>query len=790
MLKRISLSFLLVIFATIGFAQLNINLIANYPFPINRGEVIDIWGYVDELNNEYAIVGLEKGVAVVDISTPSVPVEVFYTPGPNNGWRDIKVWKDVAYITNEGTGGLMLIDMTKLPGGTIVAGDVSSYGGVTYPFTKAHNMYIDENGIGYILGADNGIGGAIILDLDTDPLNPIELGRYDDYYVHDAMVRGDTLWGGCINDGFFVAVDVSNKANPTTMVTHNTPGLYAHNCWVSDDGQYLFTTDEKSNAFIGAFDVSDFANITEIDRIQSSPGENVIPHNAFYLNGYVITSYYRDGVTIHDVNNPSNMVEVGNYDTSPAFSGNGFNGCWGVYPYLPSGLIIASDIENGLFVLGPTYVRGAYLEGNVIDSVTTANLDGVQVTIDTTNVMANTNVLGDYKTGIGIIGTYDITYTKYAYETKTVTNVNLVAASTTTVDVELVPLPTFNFQGKVVEALTANPIANATVQITGNLFSTTLQTDTSGDFSIANLLEGKYNIYIAKWGHGSLCLDSVFLSGATNPYQYQLDKKYYDDFTFDLGWSVSGSATVGMWERGIPEGTTYSSVFANPESDVNTDCMDKAYVTGNGGGGAGSDDVDGGFTILTSPNIDLTTYANPYIHFYRWFFNDGGSGTPNDSLVITLSNGTTTRIIDAADVNDPEVSTWGFKSIRVLNHMSLTNTMQFTVKAVDYDLGHLVEGGLDQFEIIDVPVGIEEKKSNAEVLVYPNPFNNELNIRLNKNYGTVTVKLFEITGQLLEERNFKNSLAIQITNNYKKGIYFMNVYGDGELIKTEKLIKI
>ena len=91
---------------------------------------------------------------------------------------------------------------------------------------------------------------------------------------------------------------------------------------------------------------------------------------------------------------------------------------------MPSGLIIASDIENGLFVLGPTYVKGAYLKGNVTDSVSGAMLDGVAVIIDTTNITANTNVLGDYETGIGVPGIYDITYSKYAYETKTIEQKN------------------------------------------------------------------------------------------------------------------------------------------------------------------------------------------------------------------------------------------------------------------------------------------------------------------------------------------------------------------------------
>ena len=41
----------------------------------------------------------------------------------------------------------------------------------------------------------------------------------------------------------------------------------------------------------------------------------------------------------------------------------------------------------------------------------------------------------------------------------------------------------------------------------------------------------------------------------------------------------------------------------------------------------------GGNTILTSPIIDLTNYNDPYVSYYRWFFNGGGFGTPNDELI-------------------------------------------------------------------------------------------------------------------------------------------------------------
>ena len=279
------------------------------------------------------------------------------------------------------------------------------------------------------------------------------------------------------------------------------------------------------------------------------------------------------------------------------------------------------------------------------------------------------------------------------------------------------------------------------------------------------------------------------LSSVTNPHQYHLDKKYYDDFTIDLGWTVSGSATSGIWERGIPEGTTYSSTLANPDSDVNADCYDKAYVTGNAGGSAGSDDVDGGYTILTSPIIDLSAYTNPYLNYYRWFFNDGGSGTPNDSLVISMSNGLDTAVLDRVGSGDPDPSTWVFTSIRLLDYMSLSDTMQLIVEATDFDGGHIVEAGFDQFEIIDMPTGLEGEQLNRKFLIYPNPFNDVLNIKVREEYTALKVQVFDITGQLIELQNIDNQSIVKIKNSYPKGVYFIHVYGDGALITTQKVVK-
>lgn len=792
MFKKLLLAIVIFLQIQISFAQLNMSLLGQYDYPGTRGDVSDIWGYVDEMGNEYAIVGNETGVSIVNVTNPTNLVEVFYTPGANTIWRDMKTWNDKVYITNEGGNGLMIIDLAPLPGSTSLT--VTNYTGSTYPFTTAHNLYIDENGYCYIFGADNGVGGAIILNLNLPTTNPgFEAGRYNQYYLHDGVVRGDTLWGSAINDGFLVVVNVVNKSVPVSMATKNTPSNFTHNAWFSDDNQRIYTTDEKSNAFLGAYDISDINNITELGRIQSSPGMNVIPHNTHFINNYIVTSYYRDGVTVHDVCDPTNMVLVGHYDTSPAFSGDGFNGCWGVYPWLPSGNIIAADIENGLFVLDIDYIRAQKLEGVVTDTITSNPINGVQVSIVSTSATANTNVIGGYKIGIAATGTYDITFSKAGYVSKTITGVSLnaVTCNPTILNVELMPLVPFTFVVNVINANTLAPVPNAQVRVQNAGYDNSVTTNASGTFTFNSFTEAVYTITAGKWGFVTNCDDNITVNGSNANYTIAIAPGYYDDFSFNFNWTVSGTASAGTWERGEPVGTILGSDESNPNFDVTTDCNVEAFVTGNGGGNVGDDDVDGGETILTSPVFDLTSYSNPFVNYYRWFVNGGGSGSPNDQLVVKLNNGSTTVTIETVTAATAGSSSWVGKNIRVSDFITPTNNMRLSVTVNDVIAGHISEGGLDKFEITDGLVSVNEIQEINSVNIFPNPFNELINIQLlnNVNTSAIQIQIVDVAGRLVDKFNFTNEANIQLKNNYKKGVYFVNIYDNGVLIKIQKLIK-
>lgn len=266
-----------------------------------------------------------------------------------------------------------------------------------------------------------------------------------------------------------------------------------------------------------------------------------------------------------------------------------------------------------------------------------------------------------------------------------------------------VPL-TFSYTGRVVDAATNQGIANAKVLFDGPS-DYTPTTDANGYFTITNLQQNNYNVYAGKWGYVTGYLPSQAFTPATPQIVVSLQEGYYDDFLFDFNWTVSTTATSGAWVRGNPVGTTYTAnnvtYQSNPGADVTGDNGTQAYITGNAGGQAGADDVDGGTTTLTSPIMNLSNYTDPLVRYYRWFFNNGGSGTPDDSLVVSLVNGT--QVIDIDKVGQGANSNqWLSRSYRIKDYISTPgNNIYFRVRTFDSSTGHLVEAGLDLFRIID-----------------------------------------------------------------------------------------
>ncbi len=437
-MKKTIVSFALSLVTLFVANSQNVNVVLLSNLPYTGQTCANLWGYNDASGNEYALVGASKGMSIVDITNPVSPVEVAQIPNIDNLWKEIRTYRKYAYVTTEADTGLQIVDLSNLPGTSLPYKHWRGDGAIAGQIQNIHALHIDTaNARLYLYGGN--MNGAVIVDI-SDPWNPTFVGLYNAEYVHDGFARNDTLWAGEIYQGRVNVLDVSNPASISSIGLQQTPGNFTHNSWLNDNGTVMFTTDEVDGSFVTAYDVSDILNIIELDRIQSNPGSNSIAHNTYYNNGYVFTSWYKDGFTIVDANRPNNLVQVGNYDTDPAESGGGYGGAWGVYAYLPSGNIIVSNIYNGegLFVLTPTYVRAAYLEGTITDAGTSNPLSNVSVQITSPSISDASRIDGTYGTGIAGSGTVDVTYSLAGYFPQTFTNISLIAGNVTIQDVQLV----------------------------------------------------------------------------------------------------------------------------------------------------------------------------------------------------------------------------------------------------------------------------------------------------------------------------------------------------------------
>lgn len=520
-----------VIFLIMGFLampvfgqdSLNVNKLGHLAYTPTLN---DVWGYADGNGNEYALVGARSGFSVVDVTDPANPVEKFFIPGATSTWRDIKTFDHYAYVMHDNyTGspdGIMIVDLDSVnqPNPKVIYRYPSiSDTSAAFTLERAHNLYIDEKGYLYVFGATNsalvGVGGALIFDLNTDPEDPVYVGWYNDYYLHDGMVRGDTLWGGAINNGLLVAVDVSNKSNTTTIGSKITPNAFTHNVWISDDNNTLFTTDEKTSAFVASYDVSDLSNITELDRIQTSLDSNVIPHNTHVYGDFLVTSYYTSGLQIVDASYPNNLIETAYYDTSP-LNGDGYLGAWGAYPYLPSGNILITDMQEGLFILSSSYPRGCFLEALVKDSVTSASLVNAQLEFLASDIATEfTDIFGEAFTGTAFPGLYDVIVSSAGYRTDTF-QINLQSGVLLSKSFALLPND-FSIEETVKRDLTISPnpsrdflrlewdapSSRSILRITDLTGSSVLSRDVSGQSAYElghNLPAGSYLVFLESDG--------------------------------------------------------------------------------------------------------------------------------------------------------------------------------------------------------------------------------------------------------------------------------------------------
>ncbi len=616
----------------------------------------DCWGYVSPTGREIAIIGTYSGTAFFDLTDPGNPAQIGYINGPDSLWRDIKIYDHYAYAVNENSGGVQIMDLDNVDSGQVsLVGTINGAGG-----DSTHNIVIDEvSGYMYRSGGDN--NGLRMYDLNANPAAPTFVGQWNTKYVHDAQVVTYTTGpyagkqvafccagfnGGYGNTGLTI-VDVTNKSNPVIMgeAFYSNPA-YSHQGWLSEDRTRFYLGDEldENGTLPTTTHVINVSNLNSpVTQGSFTNGNSAIGHNLYTLNGLIFAANYTSGLRIFDyASNPQNPQEVGHFDTWPNDDADTFNGLWSVYPYFPSGVIIGSDLERGLFVW---YAGDPQLDVTVVGGAPTLvdpngmNLD-ITITEASAGLLASGTAALVYDAGAGAV------------------SIPLTHVSGDQFNVNLPSLPC------------------------GSNVSWYVTADSTSGLSWSAPSAAPSESYNSLVGFGTTDL-ALFEMESTG------------------GW-VSGAAgdnaTSGQWARGNPNGTA-----AQPEDDhtsTGTDC----WFTGQASAGSsvGTNDVDGGTTTLLSPVFDLSGNPDARIEYWRWYVNNGNN-TVDDSMYVDITHdGSTWVSVETLGPGHLEASGgWYMHSFLATDLVSATSTVQLRFRVGDLGGGSIVEAAIDDFRITE-----------------------------------------------------------------------------------------
>jgi choice-of-anchor B domain-containing protein len=393
MLKKILL--LIIPFVQLAHAQydhFNLTLLSHYNDTTLKhvdGDQIwsDVTGWRDTATNrEYLIAGSTDSIYFFDITDPAQMIKCDVESGHSKNAinRDYETYSHYIYCVSDRTsplGALQIFDMQYLPDSVHKVYDDGTLGLNTHTIcidTLNAKLYMCTNSVNL-----QGVAAMDVLSL-RDPEHPTFMTRLVPQNgtfgrIHEVFVKNDTAYCSGEHAGLFI-YDMRDTANPVLIGSIQPPypqNGYNHSSWLDSTGKYLMFTDENQGLGIKVFDVSSISSPDFVTVFNSHPG--ALPHNAYWKGRFAYASSYEDGVYIYDMKDVDQMSFnntppiAGFFDTYPSNAPgiySGFHGCWGVYPFLPSGVILASDISEGLFVLKPSWPLAVDEKGQTIQHAT------------------------------------------------------------------------------------------------------------------------------------------------------------------------------------------------------------------------------------------------------------------------------------------------------------------------------------------------------------------------------------------------------------------------------------
>ncbi len=760
------------------------------------------WHYVHGDGREYAVLGYQRGTAIYNVTDPEATYLVDTIPGPPNLWREMKSYRNWIYVVTESrnsayaaTNGLQIIRMTD-PEHPVLANTYKTN------FLSSHTVQVDTSRALLVCNGTNTSAGQAagmrFLSL-ANPEVPVEIGKWPNasppvsglQYVHDSVFRGNRLFASSLNQGQRI-IDTTNPAAPVQIAAWSYPGVgLTHNAWPDSSGNYLYVTDEQNGQTLRVFDITNLGAPAIVSELTSNP--QAIVHNAHVKGHELYLANYTEGIRVLDLTDPAHPAEFAWADTRLGASG-GYAGVWGVDPYFPSGTVIASDMNTGLYVFRPVRDYGR-VRVEVLDAATQQPLDSVLVSLPTQGDSANT-----FARGIAMFapspGSHSVQVTKFGYQTVTLP-VTVAQGSLDTLRVALVKKSTADLMGTVRDAVTQNLLADAEV----NLRWTPVHAHAAGggDYHLHGVPDDLYRVDVRRPGYIPVSFERRIGPGFEGVQDFQLaPAATWEKFTTAVaGWVVSGganTAALGRWERAEPRGTGVTTPEApapsdasiafgwardletsgikpspgvlhggheaegatpgqvQPEYDRSPAPDSMCFVTANGSVGQGIDvaDVDSS-TTLTSPAFNMTGMVDPAFGVWLWFYSQFRS--PDDFLAIQISNDNGVNWVPVDTLRGIH-NHWEEHAIRVADHVPASAQMKLRFTAVDGGEQSVVEAAIDDLSTYDaatLPVGVIAGSDPVRLSfrrVWPNPARDRTNFVIAMpSAGLADVDVIDIAGR-------------------------------------------
>jgi len=743
-----------------------------------------IWGYADA-NGQYALVPDFTSLRVIDVTDPAHPVVATTVQSVGFDLKEVKTYRHYAYCVNQ-RGPIQIVDLSD----PYHAYTIATYSSPRIP--GSHNIWCSDDGYAYVALMGAGNSDLRILDL-ADPLRPVERGYWQHIEqgglvaCHDVYVRNDTCYASWFNAGLYI-LDVSDKDFPRQIKRIVYPQQATHNAWPTLDGRHFFTTDERNSPMghLLAWEL-DSRYITPVGEYETERA--AVIHNVHVKGPLAYISYYTAGVRVIDITNPQVPIEVGRFDTS-RYEGPRFEGCWGVYPYAPSGLLYASDMEQGLYVLRFQDANEGIARGFVrIHGNRGARLEGAELVFIEAGVRAVSDRTGYYQAAL-FPGRHTVRawHPDFREETLTIT---VSARGTTEEDVILDPLP-----GPVefVAALAVpEHLGDGRLRVAARVrahdapvAAVTLRyrSGGAGGFRTVPMLSSdpareEYAGIIPAQLPGTLVqyfIEAADEAGAavfapagapTHLLGYEVSPVPWTpvltaDFETDAGGFTVGALEDaghrGIWERAVPHAAGPDTILiggrpAQPNADTTADGAGYCFLTELGAPGAPSTahEVDGR-TTLTSPAIELGAAAAARLEFMLWYANDLAGSRWQDPFLIegSTDGGATWRVLESIRVPGPG---WQAVSVDLGSRLPLGDGLRLRFVVAESVSPTLLEAAIDDVRVVTTPgIGVGAPEL-APVLLRqntPNPFNPSTIITFQlKEPRQVTLEVYDVGGHLV-----------------------------------------